>query len=600
MHRVNIFPKVAFFRELLVIFVSFVGLQTDIDMKYLLKIFVFSAVLGLSQLAWAQNQGQKRMTDAILLNGVELYNKGEIEKAARIFRSITDSYPDYDAAHYYLALTCLQQQEIDLAESELLKACAADPSNFWYRHRLAAVYQYTGQLSKAIDMYTGLLADFPKKSDLYYDLVELYVAVEDIDKALATLDEIENVFGATEATAIYRFRLLMASKRTADGYKSLETFNSKYSSPLILTTLGDYRMSMFEDSLAVSYYDEALSIDKDFAPAILGKAEALRMTRRYDEFFPLLDAYVENDGVPAASKSEYLSALTQQTDAKFVSSFSERLDTAMNICFRKHPADSAVIATAAGYYYRTGREDVAGGLFKLNADIHPDKPELLATYLYSLMYSAKWKELAEEGKIAAMKYPEITDFMMLSGVGYNYLEDYPEVIKLSEEILKKAPNDTSVAVSAYSAMGDAYYRMNRSKDAFKAYDKVLKYDPDNIYVLNNYAYYLSVQGKNLKKAYTMSKKTIEAEPDNATYLDTFGWILYLQGKALEAKPFFKHAMLYGGKDSVVIMDHYAEVLFTLKEYDLAFLYWYKAQEKNDGQIPDLNERVAQRKKSIGR
>ena len=216
------------------------------------------------------------------------------------------------------------------------------------------------------------------------------------------------------------------------------------------------------------------------------------------------------------------------------------------------------------------------------------------------MYNAKWKELAEEGKIAALKYPAIADFMMLSGVGYNYLEDYPEVVRLSEEILKKVPNDTSAMVSAYSAMGDAYYRMNRSKDAFKAYEKVLKLAPDNIYVLNNYAYYLSVEGKNLKKAYAMSKKTIEAEPDNATYLDTFGWILYLQGKALEAKPFFKHAMLYGGKDSVVIMDHYAEVLFALKEYDLAFLYWFKAQEKNNGQIPDLDERVAKRKKSIGR
>ena len=128
----------------------------------------------------------------------------------------------------------------------------------------------------------------------------------------------------------------------------------------------------------------------------------------------------------------------------------------------------------------------------------------------------------------------------------------------------------------------------------------MKVSPNNIYVLNNYAYYLSVTGKNLKKAYAMSKKTIEAEPDNATYLDTFGWILYLQGKALEAKPFFKHAMLYGGKDSAVIMDHYAEVLYALKDYDLAFVYWYRAQAKNGGEIPDLDERIAARKKAIGK
>lgn len=48
------------------------------------------------------------------------------------------------------------------------------------------------------------------------------------------------------------------------------------------------------------------------------------------------------------------------------------------------------------------------------------------------------------------------------------------------------------------------------------------------------------------------------------------------------------------------MDHYAEVLYALKEYDLAFVYWYRAQAKNAGEIPDLDERIAARKKAIGK
>jgi Tfp pilus assembly protein PilF len=130
---------------------------------------------------------------------------------------------------------------------------------------------------------------------------------------------------------------------------------------------------------------------------------------------------------------------------------------------------------------------------------------------------------------------------------------------------------------------------------------VLKLDSSYAPVLNNYAYYLSLEGKKLKKAYTMSKKTVEAEPDNATYLDTFAWILHLMGKDLEAKPFFKHAMLYGGKDSAVMLDHYAEVLYVLGEYDLAQVYWSQAKAKNtDGEVPDLEERVAARLKAIGK
>ena len=149
-------------------------------------------------------------------------------------------------------------------------------------------------------------------------------------------------------------------------------------------------------------------------------------------------------------------------------------------------------------------------------------------------------------------------------------------------------------------MGDMYHQLGENKKAYLAYDKALGINPRYVPVLNNYAYFLSMEGKQLKKAYAMSKITVEQEPDNPTYLDTFGWILYLQGKPLEAKPFFKHAMLYGGKDSAVILDHYAEVLYALKEYDLAFVYWMQAQAKNDGEIEGLDEKIRQRKSEMNR
>ena len=198
--------------------------------------------------------------------------------------------------------------------------------------------------------------------------------------------------------------------------------------------------------------------------------------------------------------------------------------------------------------------------------------------------------------------PDMLEFYFYLAIAYNQAERTDDALNVCLKALTRVTDESNkeMVSNFYAIIGDIYHTKNRNLDAYAAYDSSLVYNPSNIGTLNNYAYYLSLEGKNLKKAYAMSKKTIEAEPDNATYLDTFGWILYLQGKALEAKPFFKHAMLYGGKDSVVIMDHYAEVLFALKEYDLAFLYWYKAQEKNNGQIPDLDERVAKRKKSAGR
>lgn len=567
-------------------------------MKVSKYVMIFLAAACISQNAFAQKDLKESIKDSALLLAVEKYDNGAYADAERMLRSIVNNDPGYDAAHYYLALVYLTKNENDLAEAELLRAVDADPGNFWYRQRLAVVYRYTNQVDKAIKIYEKLLTDFPKKSELYFDLVEMYAQNAKIDKALTTLDDVERIFGNTESIAIYRFRLLMASGKTEEAYKSLEEYNSKYSSPYILSTLGDYRMSMYEDSLAVTYYDEALSLDKDFAPAMLGKAEARRMTRKYSEFFPLLDRYMANETVPARGKSEYLKALVEQSDPKFVTSFLPQLDSAANICFKKHPSDSSVIATVAAYYYRTQRQDVAEDLFRLNASLHPDKPELTATYLYSLMYAQNWKKLAEAGSEAAMQHPDIPDFMALAGTGYSFLKEYDKVIELSQKMLRTAPKDSAVIVSAYSAMGDAYYQKNDTKNAFKAYDKVLKVSPNNIYVLNNYAYYLSVTGKNLKKAYAMSKKTIEAEPDNPTYLDTFGWILFLMDKPIEAKSTFKHAMLYGGKESAAVLDHYAEVLYALKEYDLAFIYWNQAKAIDTDNEMDLEQKIKERREAV--
>ena len=53
-------------------------------------------------------------------------------------------------------------------------------------------------------------------------------------------------------------------------------------------------------------------------------------------------------------------------------------------------------------------------------------------------------------------------------------------------------------------------------EAYAAYDSSLVYNPDNIGTLNNYAYFLSVERRQLDKAEEMSYRTVKAEPENAS------------------------------------------------------------------------------------
>lgn len=548
----------------------------------------------------AQTVRPEAAHENMLLSAVEKFEAGDPDGAVSVLKKVVAEDPENDAAWYYLAQSYVVKNDLESAEQCYRMAAELDPENFWYRYRLARLYSVTSRPELTISMYEKLLEDFPKKSDLYLDMVELYSAQREYEKALEVLEEIETVFGMTEAVAVYRFNFLRLLDRQEEAFKTLEDYNKEYSSPFVLSTLADYEMSMYNDSTALEYYNEALDLAPDYSPALLGKAETLRMTRKYNEYFDVLDTFITESDSPAAAKSDYLMAVVQRTDPKFINSFLPKLDTAMNKAVRMHPTDSMMLQTAAIYYYSTNRKDLAKKHFKANLEAWPKSLSASASYVEFLMYAEDWEELSKAGRDAFRLFPDETAFLEMASVGDYNLKEYEKVLDICHTVLEKAPSDSSTALRTWSTMGDIYHQLGDNKKAYKAYDKALKINPDYVYVLNNYAYYLSVEGRKLKKAYAMSKKTIEAEPDNATYLDTFAWILYLQGKPLEAKPFFKHAMLYGGKDSVVIMDHYAEVLYALKEYDLAMVYWNLALQKNNGDVPDLEERVKQRKQSMNK
>lgn len=565
--------------------------------KAIRYILTFITALLLAQLSFAQLPDSSVEND--VLSAVVKYNEGDFTAAKTILRGVLEKDPKNDAAYYYLALTAAREKELDAAEVFLREAVNLDGSNFWYRYRLASLYAVTSRPELAIAIYEQLLEDFPKKSDIYFELVELYASQKEIDKALATIEEIEKVFGVTETLAVYRFNLLRMTDKVEEAYESLEKYNEKYSSPYVLTTLADWQISMYNDSTALAYYEEALDLNSEYAPAQVGKAEVLRMRRDYDGFFSMLNTFVNNEAAPSNTKVDYLMAIVQRTDPKFLRLFTRQMDSVVTDLVHAHPTDSLSLELSGVWYFTTERNEKALEAFKENARLHPKSLPSTASLVEFLMYAEMWEELSVEGRKAFEVFPNEPAFLEMASVGDYNLEEYDKVLEICEKVLEVAPNDSSRTLRSWSTIGDIYHQKGENKKAYKAYDKALKINPDYVYVLNNYAYYLSEEGKKLNKAYDMSQKTIEAEPDNATYLDTFGWIIYLQGRPMEAKTFFKRAMLYGGKDSAVILDHYAEVLYALKEYDLAFVYWTLAKQKNtDGEIEGLDEKIKQRKQAV--
>ena len=109
-------------------------------------------------------------------------------------------------------------------------------------------------------------------------------------------------------------------------------------------------------------------------------------------------------------------------------------------------------------------------------------------------------------------------------------------------------------------LGDLYHQQGDEEKSFEAYERTLRNDPDNILVLNNYAYFLAVKGQDLDKALEMSTRAITAEPDNPTYLDTHAWVLYMKGDYKEAEKHMKKALKLLKEPDETYTNHYEAIM----------------------------------------
>ena len=144
-------------------------------------------IISLLLLSLAPSAMAQQDEGAYIVTAVSRFNEGDFAGAEAVLNRVLQINPKNDAALYYMAMCHMAQNRADDAETYLDAAVEADSTNFWYRQRLASLYAKTSRPELTIQMYEKLLEDYPKKSELYFDLVELYASQGELEKALSTL-----------------------------------------------------------------------------------------------------------------------------------------------------------------------------------------------------------------------------------------------------------------------------------------------------------------------------------------------------------------------------------------------------------------------------
>ena len=198
----------------------------------------------------------------------------------------------------------------------------------------------------------------------------------------------------------------------------------------------------------------------------------------------------------------------------------------------------------------------------------------LIQYEYTL---ERMDVMEEDLKAGLERFPE--DISLLSFHGFIRMEmgDEKGAIAIFKRGLSIATTDEQKS-ELWGSIGDVYHQMGNDKATFKAYKKALAYNAENVLVLNNYAYYLSLEDRELERALEMSQRAMTAAPNNDSYVDTYAWILHRLGRNDEAKRYMRQALTLSGQRDASLLCHYADILWALGEKFMAETYWKKAVE----------------------
>lgn len=469
-------------------------------------------------------------------------------------------------------------QQPSKAVEYLSKAVEKDPDNYYYNMALASLYKDVDQKEESIDIYNKMLKMHPQKTDIYMALAEAYNDNGDLEKAIEVLDALEKNVGIRESITLNKFRLYsMLSKKDQafDEIKSIINKNPHNLNYIIL--LGDLYMQDDQLEKSIEQYEKAKAIDPELPALVIsmvnyyeksGKSELAQEEIRNALVSPMFEVDMKLQLL-----TRYITILqSSKSDTKIANPLFETL-------FDQHPHNSELSYLYGNVLMLQDNKSEAMNQFQIYAEAEPTNPAGWEQMLRIALPDSldRVVEITEE----ALKHiPDAYQFYFYLGGAKYQQEKYKEALVIFEKGLEAMQVENPLVKSDFHAqIGDLNYHLGKKEVAFENYEKALKLNPQNLGVLNNYSYFLSVENKELDKAERMSEITVKAEPSNATFLDTYGWVLFKQGAYTMAKIYIENAVKYSEDEpSSEVLEHYGDVLYKTNEPELALEQWRKAKE----------------------
>ena len=537
------------------------------------------------------SEDDKNEFEYTFIEGLKQKMIGNQQAAISLFSKCLTINPNSSAAMFELAK--IHSGNGDMTSSSLLleKAIKIDPENKWYKVLLAQIYEQGKQYKQAADLYQQLYLHDPENLEYLYMNAALLSSAKEYDQAIEVYDILEKKVGINDQIAVEKEQIFQAAGKKKEALAELQKLiDSNPKEPRYYGLMADYYLSEKDEANALKYYMKILEIDPNNGFVLFSLTSFYREKEDKEKAWEYARKGFLNKTVEVDTKIQFYLMITAGPDKPFFTD--EQITELVDILVKTNPDDYRVYTVYAEYLISKGKLVEAREQLRKVLETQKDNYMIWERMILISNDLLDFKSIYTDSEKALALFPSQPTLYGLKAVACLQLEKYDEALEILKEGEPYLLDNKVMKIQFALYKAEAYYKLNRVEEAFKAFDEVITLDPENWMAMNNYAYYLSVRNENLAKAEDLSSKAVRANPENSTYLDTYAWVLFMRKDYSLAKFYMETAMKNGGDKNGVIIEHYGDILIMLGEKEKALEQWKKALETGEG-TKFLSEKIKQ-------
>lgn len=539
-----------------------------------------------------------RRYDYFFIEAVRQQNAENYTAAFDLLNRCIAINPKAAEAYYLRAMYFSELGNDTMALADIERAAALSPNNDTYQERVAQYYIGTRDYDRAISAYEKLYELHRDRTDVLNILTQLYRQQKNYTKMLSTVERMEQVDGTSDELTLTKMNIYEMKGEKQKAREQLQNLVQIHPNDASYKVMfGNWLLQNEHKDEAYKMFTAALNDDPDNESAQSSMYDYYRSVGQDSLADTVRDRVLLSKKI--STKTKLTMILSLISDSEKAGGDSTAVLKVFDDIMKVTPNDVDIALMKAAYMSKKEMPDTAMyNVYSYILDISPDNAAARLQLIQMLWQQQKWQEIIDLASSGTQYNPDEMAFYYFLGLAHYQVKEEDAALDAFKRGVGEIDDQSDPAIVSdfYAIMGDILYSKKLPDEAFAAYDSCLQWKQDNIACLNNYAYYLSEMGLDLRKAEQMSYQAVNAEPNNSTYLDTYAWILYMQDRYDEAKNYIDQALAVDtdSVQSAVVIEHAGDIYAVNGDRQRAEELWQQAI-KAGGNKDVLTKKIKRKK-----